>query len=152
MREVKSKLENVFGQVILFEHGVGEGKHGGCGVSHAHFHLLHVNMEVIQRIKDAILPDYNFIQLPRFTDIFNPKKRSDSYLLLDTLDRNIYYAKSESAPSQYLRQKISQANGNAYWDWREYFGWDLFSEAHVALTKQEDKKLDETRRVSNTIY
>ena len=150
--EVRARLEDVFGPVVLFEHGIGFGKHGGCGVSHAHFHLLHISLEVIQRVKDAILSDFHFIQLTSITDLFNLKVTSDSYLLFDDINRNVYFAKAESVPSQYLRQIISQANGNTDWDWREYFGWDMFREAHIALSRQEDKKLDEKHPIPNLIY
>ena len=40
-REVQQRLESIYGSVVAFEHGAaGSGRPAGCGVDHAHLHLV----------------------------------------------------------------------------------------------------------------
>ena len=103
-------------RVVGFEHGMeSHTSTGGCGISHAHIHLVPVPA-------NAALGE-----LPRergdepwrmHRDRWLPALPSKGYLLL--IDRGIGFSRSaDEPPSQYLRRWLASRLECAEWDWRK---------------------------------
>jgi len=111
--------------VAVFEHGVGRGLTGGCGVDHAHVHLVPVSRNAIAEVRRRILLDYRHASrydLPSFLEATPP---SASYLWFGASDGPVTAVRTHDIPSQYLRRAVGELIGRE-WDWRRLAGWADF--------------------------
>lgn len=132
--DVTRTLDESSTTVVCFEHGIGAGMTGGCGVTHAHMHLLPMPSGASSAAFSAIHHDYEFRALSRLEDMVVPRNRSRSYLLLGRGMENLNVAFDVEPPSQYMRRKIAAELGTSSWDWRDYSRWDLYEETQRRLT------------------
>ncbi len=122
------------GEVAVFEHGVGVDLIGGCGVDHAHIHLVPADRAAIRGATDQIRRDY-----PRAADadvesFLDDTVPEDSYLWLGPLGGPVTAVRTHDIPSQYLRRTIAQRIGSAAFDWRSLTGWLDFETTLGAVT------------------
>jgi diadenosine tetraphosphate (Ap4A) HIT family hydrolase len=121
-RRVSSLLESQYEKpVSVFEHGPSAPKHGtGCGVDHAHLHLLPLDCDLLSLAEPFI---------PKSTEWKNSgwEERSDAYrvgldyLYLKTDERDGLLAVSEDFGSQVFRKAISSYLGvPEEYSWREH--------------------------------
>jgi diadenosine tetraphosphate (Ap4A) HIT family hydrolase len=111
--------------VAIFEHGVGLDLQGGCGVDHAHVHLVPTSRATVVEVRRKILLDYreaSRYDLPSFLDATPP---SDSYMWFGASDGPVTAVRTHEIPSQYLRRAFGELVGRE-WDWRELTGWTDF--------------------------
>lgn len=101
--------------VIEFEHGVCSENSGGCGIDHAHIHVM--PWPLTTKISD-IIANY-FSSLP-YVDLnaLQLNKYIHSYLYIKDIDDNTFCFHVNKLPSQYMRQQLSKALCNSNWDWR----------------------------------
>lgn len=133
---VNMKIVKNFGETIFFEHGVGLHKKGGCGVTHAHLHILPINKVRLDHVKNSILEDYklNFeINIRKFLNLNS--RPENSYLMFGANKHGVYYYEGENIPSQYLRKKIAEKIGSVKIDWKEFFNWDYFNHTLAKLAQ-----------------
>ncbi|MXN75919.1 HIT domain-containing protein [Burkholderia sp. 4701] len=119
--DVLHKLNRHYGisdEVILyFEHGVREPSGGGCGIYHAHLHVLpqagHIQPHQLGDVSHAVHFD-------SLLDALSTGENLGDYVL--TGSRKNYFAVEERAdplPSQTLRKRVADALGYVgNWDWR----------------------------------
>lgn len=119
LRRISARLE----PPIVLEHGIGNGKIGGCGISHAHLHLLPLSPSVAARVNSQISRSFLFSQL-QLAQLADGTHNDDSYLLFGLKPEELSVAFQENVPSQYFRKIIATQLGLERWDWREKFGWD----------------------------
>ena len=123
LREQISRVHEILGMKpessLFFEHGALDEKNGGCGIYHAHIHVV---------------PNVSFI-LPKEVFNFSKQKRSpDIISSLDQLSSDVSYVLAGSVrsgfysepiefhlPSQTLRKNVACQLGNSNWDWRNVF-------------------------------
>jgi diadenosine tetraphosphate (Ap4A) HIT family hydrolase len=105
-------------KVIVFEHGMSSHvATGGCGISHAHIHLVPVPREF--EIGEVPKPD----AAARWTELppegwLKSLAELDGYLMLGCEGR--FQAREvENLPSQYLRRWLADRLGRSQWDWRQ---------------------------------
>jgi len=102
---------------LVFEHGMADGENGGgCGISHAHLHILGVP----PHLELGLLPEpddlFTWTEIPE--SLCLPRRQPDiGYLLVG------YQGVFQSRPtpfveSQYLRRWIAALLGLDQWDWR----------------------------------
>lgn len=127
VRMLDSHLQRHCGSVLLFEHGVGSGRTGGCGITHAHLHLLPLSRETSLDIKKQVAQNYHLCGPKKFQDFCSEPAREYSYLLFGFNLDELFYVFSEEIPSQYLRRMIATAQKLPSWDWRQLFGGEQFS-------------------------
>ncbi len=110
-----------FGKAILFEHGTTPKIGGGCGIYHAHIHMVPA--------PSTIPPE--FILGPIFNsnltleEALRIGKKKQEYLLYRDIQKNFYIASmSRRLQSQYFRKKLHEFfNLQSTWDWRK-FGYE----------------------------
>jgi diadenosine tetraphosphate (Ap4A) HIT family hydrolase len=100
--------------IIWFEHGSSRpGSSGGCGVVHAHLHIVPVRQGWR---RPALPPDFAFRRVTAATWLDLPGFDRD-YLLIGQLD-DVWVAPVARIPSQTLRRWLAPAVGATSWDWR----------------------------------
>ena len=111
-----------FGTPILFEHGAKCKTGAGCGIYHAHLHLLPVPGDI--RWAD-VLPDMEWVAA-NLLEAYDRLRESENYLLIRDIT-GIFAAvepRGESSShfhSQYFRRILANHFAlKAPWDWREY--------------------------------
>lgn len=118
---------------VIFEHGIGEGKVGGCGVNHAHLHILPVKPDSIVKVILNISKQFSLgapIPLTNFLTYGDNKK---SYLLFGQSTQRMLYTYNENIPSQYVRRLIAKEIDSSLWDWRQVYGWTDFVNTYKIL-------------------
>jgi diadenosine tetraphosphate (Ap4A) HIT family hydrolase len=126
-----------FGPPIIFEHGIGYGKRGGCGVNHAHLHVLPTNPDIAKRIQLIIFQDFRFSGAISLTEFLSHGETRDSYLLFGRHMKKIFYSYDETIPSQYVRKLIANEMGNSSWDWENMSGWPDFINTYRILCQAD---------------
>jgi diadenosine tetraphosphate (Ap4A) HIT family hydrolase len=120
-----AKLRRERDAVAIFEHGVGTGLEGGCGVDHAHLHLVPTSRNTIAEVRRKILLDYreaSRYDLPSFLDATSS---CDSYMWFGASDGPVTAVRTHEIPSQYLRRSLGELIGRE-WDWQRLTHWTDF--------------------------
>lgn len=109
-----------YGDPIFFEHGASECTGGGCGIYHAHLHIVPLprQVEPVQ-----LLPDYQSSVLT-LKEALTALDKCCNYLLVGntqyTLSNDIT-SETSRYPSQYFRRLLTEKfELNKSWDWRTY--------------------------------
>ncbi len=113
-----------FGLPILFEHGAKCITKGGCGIHHAHFHLVPVPKPLGW---PDVLPDEDAYRADTLVDALTRLQHSDEYVLFrDTYGHIAFLEITDDQarrrfPSQYFRRQLVQHfHRKQPWDWHEY--------------------------------
>lgn len=130
---LKSYLSQ-YGDVIAFEHGAKSISGGGCGVYHAHLHIipLQSSINLFSFFKQKL------IFFDSLTEAFSSLSNSDQYIVVINADNTIGTVNmtdnSNAYPSQFMRKNICNAlNINMPWNWREY---KLPEESLISIVNQ----------------
>ena len=124
---VSNKLKNKLGDYIFFEHGIGKSKQGGCGVDHAHLHLLPVQEKYFNSLIENITKDFQLVKEIDLSHFIINVAHHDSYLMMgNSSSSDVLYSINNNIPSQYLRQKIALITNSNPSDWKQLFGWSDF--------------------------
>lgn len=120
------ELEDVLktsGKPILFEHGARCTSNSGCGIYHAHLHIVPLPLGS-ELYCGSLLPQSRVAE--DLCAAFSVLKDSTSYLLVRDTMNNVAFAKDEMLTpemhvSQFVRRRLTQmfASDNN-WDWRSY--------------------------------
>lgn len=131
--ELSAKLRTSGHDALVFEHGVGRGRSGGCGIDHAHLHMLPCDRdehdEAVSALAAALGPLDRLGSLSRYLDATSG---SDSYALIGSVER-VFCHVSHEIPSQTLRRAVAQAVGCPTWDWRDLTDWPTFERTYAQL-------------------
>jgi len=125
---IVQKIECQFGTTICWEHGIGFGRSGGCGVTHAHMHVLPLPIDSILKLnnilKERLVVANPIIGLKAISMVAGLE---DSYLYWElSAQQESYIELSENISSQLMRRIIAEIHGMVQWDWRELSYWDVF--------------------------
>jgi len=129
-KELTSLLASPARSIVSFEHGIGEGSHGGCGVSHFHIHMMPLQHRIAAKALELLrhAPLGHFMQ-----DIFDLQPR-DSYVYMrsDGDSASSAMVRTGDFPSQYLRNLIEDAAGMDRTNWRDIVRSELLHETLAA--------------------
>jgi diadenosine tetraphosphate (Ap4A) HIT family hydrolase len=114
--------------VLIWEHGVGCGRNGGCGVSHAHLHILPI--QGAAEIARTLAENWQTSVPCSIADYHEQSSMNNSYLFWQSGHEGWLY-ESEDIPSQHLRRLIAMRLSLRSWDWKELSRWDVFRETLV---------------------
>lgn len=114
--EVRRIVTSVYGPCIMFEHGARSASAGGCGIYHAHAHVVPLSgmRDPICQLKAS----FRHARLPRLTDIPEQSYHLGSYLLCEDSAQSTYLFDAGKLPSQYMRKLLADKLGEPEWDWR----------------------------------
>jgi ATP adenylyltransferase len=128
---VRSKVEAVFGQTVIFEHGsAGAGRKAGCGVEHAHLHIVPLAVDlraVIRGVRETV-GDYQWQatnarpSVPVGMDYIYVEDATGSWITF-----------AEALPSQVVRQALASRLGLTKWDWKDDHRTSVMSETLARL-------------------
>jgi ATP adenylyltransferase len=116
-----SFLQDVYGGVSAFEHGPhGENRSVGCGVDHAHLHLVPTVFDLRAAIS-PFLPTNVTWRSGSITNCGVSFRESRDYLYLEQPIGNGYIATHDEFQGQLFRRAIaSQLGLDAEYNWREF--------------------------------
>ncbi len=114
--EVISAIRSTYGTCVSFEHGVRKVGSGGCGIDHAHMHVIPV---VVDRVLAVLRSTFPEIALKSFQEIGTLVPSNSSYLFFESSLQEKYVFPVEYIPSQYMRRLIAEEIGEDNWDWRK---------------------------------
>lgn len=102
---------------LLFEHGAMSASDGGCGIYHAHLHVLpnagHING------RSFIESTGNF-ESTTLDLLYEGIPHKQSYALIGSAEHGFTsWGLTEPLPSQTLRKKVAAALKIDQWDWRQ---------------------------------
>lgn len=114
---VREALGRSCGRVVMFEHGTRTSHAGGCGIHHAHLHLV----PLVQGSDplDLLKKSHSYLKIRSLEDIKHTTG-SSSYLYYQSTSLQQYIFVVEHLPSQYMRQILARAVGSDMWDWRQH--------------------------------
>ena len=140
--ELESSTQQ-FGLPLIFEHGARCHTGAGCGIYHAHLHLVPLPESVHHSV---ILPGTSRIAA-NISEALRSLRSSSLYLLVRDTHGNTAFlepspATAMSFPSQYVRRRlVDHFKLRTPWDWRDYTGaepWLLETvqllETHVSFS------------------
>lgn len=118
--ELKSSVKQ-FGDVLLFEHGAKSDSQGGCGIYHAHIHLVPLPAYVSSCELFKVKP----FPAESLMDAWQEAKTSEEYLVVEDCHGNVSYAIADMSSggfgSQYARRRLTEHfQLDTPWDWRAY--------------------------------
>ena len=103
--------------VIAFEHGIRSIEAGGCGISHAHMHVLPYTDD--GGITAALSAQFKLQGISRLHDIEATLPAGYSYLFYENNQAQRFVCHVKSIPSQFMRKLTADHMLNPHWDWRE---------------------------------
>lgn len=105
-------------QSLYFEHGAHGAEHGGCGIYHAHLHVLPNAGNVNCRDLFSQSSDSNELDLFK---IYNETMTEKSYAIIGSNEMGFYrWQLSKPLESQTIRKYVANCLGALEWDWRKF--------------------------------
>lgn len=144
VQRLVGRMSKLYGEIMFFEHGVGSGKSGGCGIDHAHWHLIPCNEVEAARITNIVAREYPSLAVSNISRIREETALGSSYLLFGRSFDQVHYSVDNNFESQYLRRIAADVFGCAEWDWRTLGGWKILEDTYSALVTNS---IHEPRRV-----
>jgi diadenosine tetraphosphate (Ap4A) HIT family hydrolase len=109
-----------FGEPVIFEHGAIEPSGGGCGIYHAHLHIVPVPEPTLAT---DLFPEHH-TQARNLQEAWDLLQNTHEYLLMSAAGQTLYSDLTGHLgvyPSQFFRRRIVEHFGlEAPWDWRAY--------------------------------
>lgn len=129
-----SAVRDRFGSTVFFEHGAaGVNRTAGCGVDHAHLHVV----PWVGNLRDQIaaVPGLEGFVWHRAGDRPQSRDTEDYIWISDATGAWITYA--TELPSQVVRQAMSRALGLEWWDWKSDYRLDRAAATLAGLRTKE---------------
>ena len=122
VKRLEASLKKI-GCPVLFEHGAQSCTGGGCGIYHAHLHLVPLPNDI--RILDVFPPEVSVQRAQSISEAFHQLREIPEYLLFTNAAGDTGYVDASASPfrfeSQYFRRRIRDHFAvDANWDWRSY--------------------------------
>lgn len=109
------RIRAAIGRTVVFEHGLGPvPTTRGCGVAHAHLHIVAVPDEI-----PALEPPHRlqWRLLPRPLQL-QALPRDVEYAFFVNQEDQAFVADARGLPSQFIRRWLAAKLGQPEWDWR----------------------------------
>ncbi len=125
LESIKEKVQNILQEVyempVIFEHGpVSSTRRGGCCIDHAHFHVVPVNVDIIQELSRS----FSYRTITSLIELKQQFESGTPYFFVEDQQKNKYvFDIIRRVPSQYIRKIIASKIGKLeIYDWGAYFG------------------------------
>lgn len=119
-QEADLHLRERLGAVVQFEHGpAAEGRSAGCGVDHAHLHLVPLDVDLrAVAASTGLLPDDASWRPAVWPWAARSRPHSD-YLFVRDTDGSGWILEASTVPSQLFRRALARLQGHDRWDWKD---------------------------------
>jgi diadenosine tetraphosphate (Ap4A) HIT family hydrolase len=105
-----------YGRFILFEHGTRAEGMGGCGISHAHLHVVPIG--AVEDPVATLKSKFPFQEFDLFNELGPRSRNLPAYLFYRDFGGRLYLFDTGPLPSQYMRRLLAGALHEENWDWR----------------------------------
>lgn len=115
------RVQRPLGEGVVFEHGARQSSGGGCGIYHAHLHLVPLPRRVTA---DQMLPGGAAAGTLR--QALDGLRAADEYLVVEDHDGrtaalDLSAVPHHGYPSQFFRRRLAELlQPDAAWNWRSY--------------------------------
>ncbi len=138
VHKVAAVVSNEFGSCVYFEHGaVRQNSQTGCGVNHAHFHIVPFSKS-IETLAAAHHPDYKW-EMIHTSEIEGRSQGAEYLFCSDRFDKPLtggILSVLEDSESQFFRKILASAIGlDSLYDYKKYRFEDLSTDTAVRLRK-----------------
>lgn len=128
--EVRQKISAKFGDTVMFEHGAaGSGRHAGCGVDHAHLHIVPWTGDLRNAIHEA--PEVSTFDWQESGP--RPVGVPDHDYIWMSDGSGSWITHAPMLPSQVVRRALAHAAGLTVWDWKQDLHLDVVRATNFAL-------------------
>lgn len=130
--EVEAAVSQRFGECVIFEHGPGKpGESVGCGVDHAHLHVVPTTFDLARGATELAEKTLIWQHVAGLEPARAPHQSGMPYLYLR--QRHLHWlATADSIESQLFRKVIAHRVGKSeLWNWRDH------PEPHIAANTIE---------------
>ena len=121
-----TKLTARFGQLFLFEHGVGRLDDVACGINHAHLHFVPLAKNIATEVTEKINNEIKVECWGTYDELLSAQPNEKAYLMFGSEIDQMFLATNYTIPSQIVRKVISSVLNLPNWNWRLKFGRDDF--------------------------
>lgn len=111
-----NQMRSAYGSCLFFEHGARTAGSGGCGISHAHLHIVPFPAE--KDPVEALIRAFPFEEVAHLRD-FTRIPPGKSYLYYESVRGSRYVFYPPFIPSQHIRRLLAEALCIQEWDWRQ---------------------------------
>ncbi|HTU33069.1 MAG TPA: hypothetical protein VMF66_04635 [Candidatus Acidoferrum sp.] len=125
-------MSREYGRFIVFEHGTRFEGVGGCGIYHAHLHVVPIG--AIPDPVTILKSKFPFQEFDSLEELGPRSRDLPTYLFYRDLEGRLYLFDTGPLPSQYMRKILADALHEENWDWR--------------TARREDRLLATTERLS----
>ena len=121
---VQAMMEIEYGPVIAFEHGPARSGHpAGCGVDHAHLHLLPWRDSWKMTVATHAPVAVNWRRAHGLEHLSSIHRAGVDYLYFEESDGEAWAATSDEIPSQFFRKVVAAATDqHGSYDWKTFSG------------------------------
>lgn len=156
---VSLALEACYGSVTVFEHGPAQPCHlVGCGVDHAHLHMLPTQVDLIEGAKEIFPGPLKWERLSRLQETTRLYEAGLPYLYVEQSRGTGYVTTHPNLQSQMFRKVIARHIGRPErYDWRQFpEEANILStisrlEQWLSLRNQDSGDHPETERMKNSL-
>lgn len=122
-REVQGAIETTYGGSVAFEHGPASSQRpAGCGVDHAHLHIVPWHGSFAGAVREHGSPKFAWRSVTGCEALRAFHDRGEDYLYFEESDGNAF-ATSGPIPSQYFRRIVASELGESeLFDWKTHSG------------------------------
>ena len=121
--KIRDLMESTYGSVVVFEHGPAcEGTTFGCGIDHAHFHVVPLRIALIPLVEKELRSSPMWETIADNRDLSRIHLRKSSYLyILENGRDHGNVACLCAVPSQFMRCVVANSLGIPHlYDYRKY--------------------------------
>jgi ATP adenylyltransferase len=117
---VVRRVESAYGEAAIFEHGpVARATLTGCGIDHAHLHVVPTSVDLIAAGAQFVPLDLHWETIDGLEDLRDlVALRDEPYLYVRQFEvERVAFA--PDLPSQYMRQALAGAAQRSRFDWKD---------------------------------
>ncbi len=142
LQEIGSIWSDTFGPLTMFEHGPREFSSAvGCGVDHAHMHLVPLGAIDLLAVAKRHLPTLKWQEIDSLHAVNHGKDADKPYLYLRMPTGRSFVSRASHIPSQALRRALAaeQDRGDEY-DWKAFSRLEV---VHQTLARVEASRFND---------
>ena len=115
-----STLQDCYGRMTIFEHGPAKPNLSvGCGVDHAHLHLVPISFNLIEKSEEALPENFRWHQINNMAQLRDYYIEQKSYLYVEQSVGKMYAGTHLDLGGQLFRKIIASEIGKAdKYDWK----------------------------------
>ncbi|MDB2705011.1 hypothetical protein N9Y67_00565 [Pseudomonadota bacterium] len=121
-QRIKATFDLYQKQVVVFEHGaVVDNSLVGCGIDHAHVHILPVDFDFLEAVKSNEV-SFSSLELDNISDFYLNNTIDDKpYWICSVVGEEVLFSSDMEATSQFFRKIIAkELNKEGNFDYKEF--------------------------------